>query len=79
MAIYPNPVKNLLTIVSPYILQNAQIKITNTMGQTIITKLGSIDEHTRINTEQLVKGFYLLQVIKNGKIIYQDKFIKQGY
>ena len=77
MAIYPNPVKNLLTIVSPYILQNATIKITNTMGQTMITKLGSIDEHTIINTEQLVKGFYLLRVIKNGKIIYQDKFIRQ--
>ncbi|MGG9971963.1 T9SS type A sorting domain-containing protein [Ferruginibacter sp. SUN002] len=76
ISIYPNPVKNILAVASTYTLQNTEIKIINTMGQTLITIAGNVNAQRQINTEKLAKGCYILQLIKKGEIIYQDKFIK---
>lgn len=73
---YPNPVNNKLFITIPQYLQDAEIAITNSIGQKTVYKTNSANEQTIIHTESFSRGIYMLNLIKNGKIIYQNKFIK---
>ncbi|MES2431099.1 MAG: T9SS type A sorting domain-containing protein [Bacteroidota bacterium] len=74
---YPNPVRDQLTIVAPQQLQNVTVKIMSATGQVILTQQQNIYQSDKIDTKKIAKGFYFLVISKDGKQIYQNKFIKQ--
>ena len=60
--VYPNPTNGILTIHhSSFIIQNSEFRITNLMGQTLMT--GQITAETQqINVSSLPQGMYFISV-----------------
>jgi len=72
-SVYPNPVKNILYVESTSVLNENNIKIMNTLGQTFIVPINKeSDNKITLNVENLNNGVYF---IINGKQV--DKFIKE--
>jgi hypothetical protein len=74
ISIFPNPAQNELTIVVPFNLLNAEIKICNPLGQ-IEEYISNIDtDKINIETSNLSNGIYLI-VLQNGDRQLISKFI----
>ncbi|MEI7980319.1 MAG: T9SS type A sorting domain-containing protein, partial [Bacteroidota bacterium] len=66
MKIYPNPVKNLVTIEMPSGSSESTLQLYNTGGQEIIRKqIGS--GQTQIDLSHLAKGVYTIRILNNNK------------
>lgn len=75
-SIYPNPVRNTLTVETDYAYKNSCfVKIFSVSG-TEITKHEINTSITNIDVSQLAKGFYIVQLV-NGKSVQSRKFIKE--
>lgn len=72
-SIYPNPVKDILTIINSSNISFDRMTITDLVGKKIIEQNGNSNQ---INVAQLPQGIYLLQITSNGKKSI-NKFIKQ--
>ncbi len=72
--VYPNPVSSTLTLQSNLDLQNAEIKIFNLLGGTVLTQ--NKISNTTFDISELNNGIYFLQVRANNKLFTQ-KFIKK--
>jgi hypothetical protein len=72
--LYPNPVKNWLTITSNS-LENATIEIYDLNGRLMLERK-STSNITSLNIENLKSGVYILTIKSNG-INSQKRFIKQ--
>jgi uncharacterized repeat protein (TIGR03803 family) len=72
-SVYPNPVKNILTIQNPKNLSLDKLTITDLTGKKVLEQNGIANP---INISQLQQGVYLLQIKSEG---YNSnlKFIKQ--
>jgi predicted nucleotidyltransferase len=77
LSLYPNPVTDILTILSPNLNYEAQLEIVDMLGKTVwfktITNTGQTE---KINVEFLDKGIYILKV-SNQNRIHSSKFIKE--
>jgi alpha-tubulin suppressor-like RCC1 family protein len=71
--VYPNPVKNILTIQNPKNISFDKITIFDLTGKTVLEQKGNSNT---INVEKLQQGTYLLQTNSEGKNS-ATKFIKQ--
>jgi hypothetical protein len=76
--IYPNPVKESLTIVfSENNSELVEISIYNSLGQSIASSLKAIANHSlTIPLNHLSNGIYYVTISKNGKQIDTKKIIK---
>ena len=72
LAIYPNPVSDVLTVNTS---QEMQAKVYSTTGQLLISQTIG-EDNNKINVESLTKGVYILKLYNNG-IESTRKFIKQ--
>jgi hypothetical protein len=72
--LYPNPVKNWLTITANG-LENATIEIYDLNGRLILER-NATSNITSLNVENLKAGVYILTIKSNG-ITSQKRFIKQ--
>ena len=59
---FPNPVQNELTIETGIELQDAQIVITNSLGQTVKVISAVSGNKIKISTEELEDGIYFLHI-----------------
>ena len=73
ITLYPNPVKNELTVKLDFYMPSQKISISDVHGKTILTK-DAEDLITTINTSTLSQGTYFLTVQNLGKKTTQ-KFI----
>ena len=74
MSISPNPVADMLTIEMP-VEDTYKYSITDITGKIIHT--GKFEgNNDRFNTQHLISGIYLLQVISEKGIHFQQNFIK---
>lgn len=73
-SLYPNPASSTLTLQSNVDMQNAEVKVFNLIGETILTQ-NKISNST-LNIEELNKGIYFLQVSIRNRLFTQ-KFIKK--
>lgn len=71
---FPNPVSSTLTLQSNIDIQNAEIKIFNLIGETVLTQY-KISNPT-LNIAELNNGIYFMQIRANNKF-YTQKFIKE--
>ena len=73
--VYPNPVTNQLYIKSNgYNLNYAMAYVVNSTGQTVKT-VSNLNRP--VSVSDLPTGLYLVVVYGNGKLLYQEKFIKK--
>ena len=70
--IYPNPANDILFIECEY---NSTIKIHDILGKEVLSQLGN--GKTAIDIKLLPKGVYNVSVISNGKVIGNNKVVKQ--
>ena len=72
--VYPNPANNEITISRNMATSNSRVIITDVNGKAVLNrKILSATE--KINTQQLVNGTYILQVIENGTTIKSEKLV----
>lgn len=74
LAIYPNPVADVLSISTSEDLSNAKFSITTTLGETVIQSKNS--NTNSIDVSNLSSGVYILSLEKEDKT-KQFKFIKK--
>lgn len=74
ISIYPNPANSEVLLQSNGKPANSFVNITDMTGKIVIRKTIA-DKVERINTQQLVAGTYLIQVVENGVIIKNEKLI----
>ena len=74
--LYPNPVKNTLTISSALDLDQSIISVFDIAGRRVLnSKLA--DNINSIDVSRLSAGEYILRIITKEKLISSEKFIKQ--
>jgi len=70
IAIYPNPTKNILNIVSG--LDNVEFILYDLTGKTLIQRSNS----NQVDLTKFSNGIYLLEIWHDGKF-YRNKIIKE--
>ncbi len=70
--VFPNPVKNILTVSVPYTLGNSSIQIYSVTGQLVV-KENLVSENTNILCKNLTEGMYIYKVLNGGVVIKTDK------
>ncbi len=78
-SIYPNPVKRKLNIALKQVVNSANIRIINSVGQEIYNSSFS-GNSTQVNVKDLSSGTYILQIIDNAhpEKIYTHTFVKKS-
>lgn len=74
IAIYPNPVQQILNVKSNLSFEN--IEISNLLGQIIYTSAINDSHNLRIDVSELKQGIYFIR-LKGESGIYAKKFIKE--
>jgi blue copper oxidase len=74
--VFPNPVSNFLSIKFQNQIQQAEIKVLNVLGETILSQYINNTSNPTIDVTGFNNGIYFLQVRTNNKF-YTQKFIKQ--
>ena len=72
--IYPNPVINKINIETALNLQNATLKIINSLGEIVMKK--QLISDTEFDVSNLKNGIYFLSIVSNNYTVFR-KFIKQ--
>lgn len=76
--LYPNPVGDYLKIVGLSDLQNPIITIYTVTGRTVISKaLPRDNKEPQLSVSKLQSGIYFVRISSNGKIVFQEKMIKE--
>lgn len=73
--IFPNPASTAITLQSNIDLQNAEIRIINVFGETVLQKIISSGKITELDISQLSAGIYFLQ-LQTGNQFVNKKIIK---
>lgn len=73
ISVFPNPTKDKVYIDSPSSLSNSIVKVYNSLGKEVISQKLNGSE---LNLSSLSQGLYLLNIISNGKIVKQEKIVK---
>ncbi|MGE3824716.1 MAG: T9SS type A sorting domain-containing protein, partial [Bacteroidia bacterium] len=77
VVVYPNPVKDILTVSCSVPAKEQVIELFNVSGQKVITEnVNSITCKTEINLSALTSGIYLLRISSQNEIIHVQKIIK---
>jgi hypothetical protein len=75
MKLYPNPTANDLHFSLEKNLENATLKITSILGQTVLEKQNLSGNNLSLDVSHLPAGVFVLELL-NGTEIYNTKFIK---
>ena len=70
--VFPNPVKNILTVSVPYTLGNSSIQIYSITGQLVIEEK-LVSENTSVLCENLIEGMYIYKLLNGEVVIKTDK------
>ena len=77
ISIYPNPANETIRLSLPsYMNENADIKIFNTLGVTVLSQHHTQGENINIDINSLPAGVYVVRCMKNDKII-SKLFVKE--
>lgn len=73
--VYPNPVRDQLTVICHEISNKSEIEIYNVLGESVYTSQLKLQK-SRINVSILQSGVYFVEV-RNGKDISRKKIVKE--
>lgn len=71
----PNPFQNELMISTKMNLQDASLKIYNSIGQLVKEQNNMNGENAIVKRDHLMSGIYFAQLLQNGKVISTQKLI----
>ena len=74
--LFPNPVSSTITLQTNIDLQNAEIKIINVLGETVLSNKISNTNNTTIDVSELNNGLYFIQINTDHKF-FTKRIIKQ--
>jgi PKD repeat protein len=78
--VYPNPVGNMMNITfTAQTALDVDLIVTNTMGQQVLNGTYSVNatsNHLQVNTANLEKGIYIMQLRSADGSVATHKFIK---
>lgn len=78
IVVYPNPVKDKVTITLESGMGAVELRLINTIGQQVTGVINISGGSTRqIDMSALAKGVYILQTIQQNKIVQSIKLVKQ--
>lgn len=66
--VFPNPARDLLNLVFAKNLNQANVRLINILGVTVIEKTKLTDSKVELNISTIANGFYLLEIEQNGLI-----------
>lgn len=72
--LYPNPANDILNITSSETI--SEIEIVNVMGQ-VVKRIEVNADNVACNVKDLTRGVYVVRISTEGKVISQDKFVKE--
>ena len=75
LSVYPNPASGQFTILSSQSLNNAGIKITNAIGQTILQKNSVFGSSASFDISNHPNGIYFIEITEKENSV-KIKFIK---
>ena len=75
--IFPNPVKDVLNVLSGKRLENAQLSITNAVGQLQMKQTINGSGSLPVNVTKLVPGMYFIEILERNGNTIRHSFIKQ--
>ncbi|MDD2961313.1 MAG: T9SS type A sorting domain-containing protein [Muribaculaceae bacterium] len=79
--LYPNPVKDFLSITPPpkFINHRINIEIFAITGSLVYSSINELEQSISLNLSNLAKGVYILKIKDSGNnnSIYSSKLIKQ--
>ena len=73
---YPNPTSSQINLSFNENLENATLKITSMLGQTVLEKQNQSGNNLSFDVSNLAKGIYFVSV-NNGGLLSNSKFIKE--
>jgi 3-dehydroquinate synthase class II len=74
---FPNPVKDIVTIKNPISNQPIEVEITDLVGKIhLVKELTSTNNEFNLSLEKLEKGTYIV-VLKTGDVKEIQKIIKE--
>lgn len=76
VSIYPNPVRNNVTVILSAEMANASLRLVNNTGQTLIQDNTTRGTIRLLYLSSLPAGIYLLQIMDGNKLITTQKIIK---
>jgi hypothetical protein len=76
LKLYPNPVKDILTIKGLENSQSTSVQIFNVIGSKVYEKNTKQSDALELNLENLTRGVYLVKIFSEGKHIATKKFTK---
>ncbi|MES2379534.1 MAG: T9SS type A sorting domain-containing protein [Bacteroidota bacterium] len=74
--LYPNPTNSQISLQTNIELKDAEIIITNALGETVKKQHANNTNSLILDVEALTRGVYFVQVLANNKF-YNQKFIKE--
>ena len=76
VTIYPNPVRNELKVNTGNNTEAVSVNITDMFGRQLQSK--TISGAASLNTSSMPSGIYMITIVdKKGKVIKQDKLVKE--
>jgi len=75
MKIYPNPVKNILTVETLQLVDNSTLSVFNINGQELLTQK-VVSTKTQLDLSSFAKGVYTIRLLNNDKVEVR-KFVKE--
>ena len=77
ITIYPNPIKDRITIELDKITENTQISITNAQGKVVYSNQNINTNRISVDGQEWSKGIYFLNVSDNNNNLRVIKVVKQ--
>lgn len=72
---YPNPLINISLLQTNFHLKNATLTLFNSKGQ-LVEQIHNIEGNSiQINTKNLTKGIYFVQLMQDNKVVLTDKLL----
>jgi PKD repeat protein len=76
LQIYPNPTNHATVVSLQTAATNATIKLTNSIGQTIIEKTNQSGNQFTVDLSNQLQGIYFIEIKEQGNV-WRSKIIKQ--
>jgi ELWxxDGT repeat protein len=75
-SLFPNPTSNTINLKFETTIENANLKITSILGQTVLEKQNLSGNDFSFDFSKLSNGIYILE-LSDGKSVSNSKFIKE--
>lgn len=75
--LYPNPASDVLSLSFKNEVQNAEIRVYDMTGNTVLTTKGNSGSTASLNVSALARGTYIIKVEDKNQQAFTGKFIKK--